>query len=115
MADAERDIVKLAGKPSGRCASSRMPYLLRLADAGHGRVSPELAGGRAGPRFGLSPDPFELLAADRADLVIGSQTRRSRGIVQQPLFRFEIMAVLPTDHPLAARRHLTRRISRVRP
>jgi LysR family transcriptional regulator for metE and metH len=46
------------------------------------------------------------LAADRADLAIGSAPARRRGLVVRPLFRFEIMAVLPTDHPLRARRYL---------
>jgi LysR family transcriptional regulator for metE and metH len=38
--------------------------------------------------------------------VIGSPIKRTAGIVQQPLFRFEIMVVLPTDHALKSKRTL---------
>ncbi|HEY9396940.1 MAG TPA: LysR substrate-binding domain-containing protein, partial [Burkholderiales bacterium] len=38
---------------------------------------------------------------------IASDTPRRRGVAYQPLFRFEILAVLPPDHPLKRRRHVT--------
>ena len=107
MGDAERDIVQLAGKPSGTLrivleCHTCFDWLMPVMDAFR-RNWPEV---ELDLVSGFHPDPFELLAADRADLVIGSETKRSRGIVQQPLFRFEIMGVLPTDHPLKARRYL---------
>jgi LysR family transcriptional regulator for metE and metH len=58
---------------------------------------------------GFHADPLALLRAGKADLVIGSKGAVRRGVVQQPLFRFEILAVLPVDHPLKAKRSLTAR------
>lgn len=58
---------------------------------------------------GFHADPLALLRAGKADLVIGSKGATRRGIVQHPLFRFEILAVLPVDHPLKAKRSLTAR------
>src|ERR1700704_2845825 len=58
---------------------------------------------------GFHADPLALLRAGKADLVIGSKGAIRRGIVQHPLFRFEILAVLPVDHPLKAKRYLTAR------
>jgi LysR family transcriptional regulator for metE and metH len=58
---------------------------------------------------GFHADPLALLRAAKADLVIGSKGAARRGIVQHPLFRFEILAVLPADHPLKAKRYLTAR------
>jgi LysR family transcriptional regulator for metE and metH len=56
---------------------------------------------------GFHPDPAELLRQDRADLVIGSDNKRRTGIVHHPLFRFEILAVLATDHQLASKKVLS--------
>ena len=39
--------------------------------------------------------------------MIGSDNRRRTGIVHHPLFRFEILACLATDHRLAARKFLS--------
>jgi LysR family transcriptional regulator for metE and metH len=58
---------------------------------------------------GFHADPLGLLRAGKADLVIGAKGQPRRGIVQHPLFRFEILAVLPVDHPLKAKRYLTAR------
>jgi len=56
---------------------------------------------------GFHPNPLALLADNKADLVIGSECKSRRGLVHHPLFRFEILAVLPTDHPLRTKRFLT--------
>jgi LysR family transcriptional regulator for metE and metH len=105
--EAERDLVRLAGKPSGTlrivlechtCFDWLMPVMGAFR-----RNWPEV---ELDLVSGFHPDPFELLAADRADLVIGSEPGRRRGLVHSPLFRFEIMAVLPTDHPLRSKRWL---------
>lgn len=55
---------------------------------------------------GFHPDPAALLLDDRADLVIGSEPKAHRDLVHHPMFRFEILGVLPTSHPLRARRYL---------
>jgi LysR family transcriptional regulator for metE and metH len=56
---------------------------------------------------GFHPNPVALLAEGKTDLVIGSENKPRRGIVFHPLFRFEVLAVLPTDHPLREKRHLS--------
>ena len=56
---------------------------------------------------GFHPEPLALLAAGKADLVIGSRPggRRTPYHVA-PLFRFEIVVVTSVGHRLAARRRL---------
>jgi len=104
---AERDLARLAARPSGMLrialeCHTCFDWLMPVMDAFR-RHWPEV---ELDLVSGFHPDPFELLAADRADLVIGSEPKRRRGMSHTPLFRFEIMAVLPTDHPLRARRWL---------
>ena len=55
---------------------------------------------------GFHADPVKLLEEGGADVVIGSEHKRQRGIVHHPLFRFEILAVLAPEHPLRAKRIL---------
>jgi LysR family transcriptional regulator for metE and metH len=58
---------------------------------------------------GFHSDPWSLIDAGKADLVIGSPPTTARELASLPLFRFEIMAVLPPDHPLRNRRYLESR------
>lgn len=46
----------------------------------------------------------ELLASQRADLVVVSEQSSQRDIVSDPLFGFEIVCLLANTHPLAQRR-----------
>ncbi|NOT66956.1 MAG: LysR family transcriptional regulator [Methylophilaceae bacterium] len=69
---------------------------------------------------GFHSDPWRLLHESKADFVIGglpeksssqnsnqtSNQEQSNGLKHAPLFKFEIMAVLPIDHPLQAKNHL---------
>lgn len=55
---------------------------------------------------GFHPRPLGLISSGKADVIIGSEHRPRRGVVHHPLFRFEILAVLPTDHRLRTRRYL---------
>ncbi|SCY13002.1 LysR family transcriptional regulator, regulator for metE and metH [Nitrosospira sp. Nsp13] len=55
---------------------------------------------------GFHADPVKLLEEGGADVVIGSEHKRQRGIVHHPLFRFEILAVLAPEHPLRSKRIL---------
>jgi LysR family transcriptional regulator for metE and metH len=55
---------------------------------------------------GFHPNPVELLGSGKADLVIGSQRPRARALHVEPLFRFEIVAVLSPEHRLRGRRRL---------
>jgi LysR family transcriptional regulator for metE and metH len=56
---------------------------------------------------GFHPNPVDMLTEGKTDLVIGSENKPRRGIVFHPLFRFEVMAVLPIDHPLREKRYLS--------
>jgi LysR family transcriptional regulator, regulator for metE and metH len=47
---------------------------------------------------GFHSDPWQLLSEGKADLVIGGLPEKMRNLVYLPLFKFEIMAVLPPDH-----------------
>ncbi|HEY0563209.1 MAG TPA: LysR family transcriptional regulator [Methylophilus sp.] len=47
---------------------------------------------------GFHSDPWSLLREGKADLVIGGLPEKMGQLIQQALFKFEIMAVLPPDH-----------------
>lgn len=56
---------------------------------------------------GFHPEPLELIAAGKADLVIGTPPARARhGYHVAPLFRFEIVVVTATGHRLRTRRRV---------
>ncbi|MEO8991502.1 MAG: LysR family transcriptional regulator [Nitrosospira sp.] len=55
---------------------------------------------------GFHSDPVKLLEEGGADVVIGSEHKRRRGIIHHPLFSFEILAVLAPEHPLRMKRIL---------
>jgi len=55
---------------------------------------------------GFHTDPLALLKDGRADVIIGSDAKVRRGVVFAPLFRFEILAVLPVDHALRNKKWL---------
>jgi len=56
---------------------------------------------------GFHPNPVDMLIEGKTDIVIGSENKPRRGIVFHPMFRFEILAVLPTDHRLREKRWLS--------
>src|SRR2546429_6349662 len=55
---------------------------------------------------GFHPNPIAMLADGKTDLVIGSENKPRRGIVFHPLFRFEVLAGVPADHPLRGEGYL---------
>lgn len=55
---------------------------------------------------GFHSDPWSLLNQDKADIVIGSLPDNTQHLQHIPLFKFEIMAVLPTDHVLRNKNRL---------
>jgi LysR family transcriptional regulator, regulator for metE and metH len=55
---------------------------------------------------GFHSNPLELLQDGEADVIVGSAPRTRRGLVWHPLFRFEVLAILPTDHLLRGKRYL---------
>lgn len=56
---------------------------------------------------GFHTDPIALLAEDKADLVIVSELGKQKGVVFNPLFRYEMLALMAAGHPLAAKPCLT--------
>lgn len=105
---AERDVMKLAAGEGGSlrialechtCFDWLMPVMDRFR-----RHWPQV---ELDLVSGFHPEPTDLLLEDRADLVIGSERRAYKGLVHWPLFRFEILGILPVSHPLAARRYLS--------
>ena len=104
---AERDLTKLVRKPAGTLrivleCHTCFDWLMPIMDAFR-KHWPEV---ELDLVSGFHPNPLALLADNKTDLVIGSENKPRRGIVYHPLFRFEVLAVMPTDHRLKARRYL---------
>lgn len=105
---AERDVVRIAAKPIGTLrialeCHTCFEWLMPIMDAFRTdwpQVELDLVSG-------FHPNPLALLADNKADLVIGSECKTRRNLVYHPLFRFEILAVLPTDHSLRQKRYLS--------
>jgi LysR family transcriptional regulator, regulator for metE and metH len=104
---AERDVARLAHKPAGTlrialechtCFDWLLP-IMHVFRKEWPEVQLDLVSG-------FHPSPLELLADGEADVIIGSPQKRRRGVAWHPLFRFEVLAVLPTDHRLRAKRYL---------
>jgi LysR family transcriptional regulator, regulator for metE and metH len=55
---------------------------------------------------GFHSDPAKLLRTNKADLVIGTQRLPVPDYAEFPLFRFEILAVLPPRHVLQTRKRM---------
>ena len=105
--DAERDIAKLTRGESGAlrvavechtCFDWLMPAMDTLRE-NWPEVELDLVSG-------FHTDPVALLEENRAELVIISEPRKRKGIVYHPLFRFEIVALLANNHPLATKSRL---------
>lgn len=58
---------------------------------------------------GFHPDPVGLLTSDEADLVLVSHSRPRTGVTYHPLFRYEVLALLPHGHRLLTKQYLTAR------
>ncbi|MCG1041628.1 LysR family transcriptional regulator [Mycetohabitans sp. B8] len=56
---------------------------------------------------GFHADPIGLLHSDRADLAIVAEADPDENVEHRPLFRFQIVALLAHEHPLAVRDALT--------
>lgn len=107
VADAERDLARLKGDTGGdlrialECHTC-FDWLMPVMDAFRGRW-PEV---EVDLLAGFHSDPLALLQSGKAELVIGSQKPRGRDYVALPLFRFEILAVLPVEHRLRSKRRI---------
>src|SRR5712691_2317755 len=105
---AERDLTKLVRKPAGTLrivleCHTCFDWLMPIMDAFR-KHWPEV---ELDLVSGFHPNPIALLADGKTDLVIGSENKPRRGIVFHPLFRFEVLAVLPTDHRFREKRYLS--------
>jgi LysR family transcriptional regulator for metE and metH len=105
---AERDVAKIAHQPSGTLrialeCHTCFDWLLPIMHVFRGHW-PEV---QLDLVSGFHPHPIELLADREADLIIGSPQKPRRGLAWHPLFRFEVLVVLPTDHRLKAKRYVT--------
>lgn len=105
---AERDLARLAGNPVAKRLRIAVEchtcydWLMPAMDIYRSRwpeVEMDLVGG-------FHADPTGLLAADRADLVIVSEAGRQRDVAFEPLFRYEMLALMASAHPLAGKRFL---------
>lgn len=106
--EAERDLARLASQPAGSlrialechtCFDWLLP-IMHVFRKDWPEVTLDLVSG-------FHPTPLQLLDDGEADLIVGSPTKARRGVVRHPLFRFEVMAVLPTDHRLRHKRYLS--------
>jgi LysR family transcriptional regulator, regulator for metE and metH len=105
---AERDVAKIAAKPVGTLrialeCHTCFEWLMPVMDAFRAtwpQVELDLVSG-------FHANPLALLTENKADMVIGTERKSRRNLVYHPLFRFEILAVLPTDHPLRAKPFLS--------
>ncbi|WP_435927016.1 LysR family transcriptional regulator [Dryocola sp. BD613] len=50
---------------------------------------------------GFQPDPVGLLLQNRADVAIVDETEQTEMVSYSPLFKYEMVAILPNEHPLA--------------
>lgn len=55
---------------------------------------------------GFHPDPIALVLQHRADVAIVSEQDSAETVDYHPLFKFEILAILANQHPLAAKPYL---------
>ena len=107
MEDAERDLTRLKGDARGELrialeCHTCFDWLMPVMDEFRKRwpeVEVDLVSG-------FHSDPIALLRSEKAELVIGSEKPRGRDYATMPLFRFEILAVLPVEHRLRARRRI---------
>jgi LysR family transcriptional regulator for metE and metH len=94
----ERDLIRLKSDQSGELrivleCHTCFDWLTPVMDAFR-RAWPEV---ELDLVAGFHSDPWQLLHEGKADIVIGGQPDKMRDLRQAPLFKFEIMAVLPLD------------------
>ncbi len=105
---AERDLIRLKSDQSGELrivleCHTCFDWLTPVMDAFR-RAWPEV---EIDLVAGFHSDPWHLLHEAKADIVIGGMPEKSRDLTHLPLFRFEIMAVLPPEHLLKNKQRLS--------
>ena len=107
IAEAEREVIRLKDDTRGELrialeCHTCFDWLMPVMDEFRRRwpeVEVDLVAG-------FHPNPIELLSSGKADLVIGSRPANRKTYSIAPLFRFEILAVLPVEHRLRAKRRV---------
>lgn len=108
--EAERDVARLAMGRGGQLrivveCHTCFDWLMPAMDAFRQRW-PEI---ELDIVSGFHPDPIALVLQDRAEVAIVSERDAGETCDFHPLFRFQIVALLANQHPLAAKTHLTAR------
>lgn len=103
----ERDLIRLKSDQSGELrivleCHTCFDWLTPVMDAFR-RAWPEV---EVDLVAGFHSDPWHLLHAGKADIVIGGLPEKMKALQSLALFKFEIMAVLPPDHALRNKSHL---------
>ncbi|MEO1003287.1 MAG: LysR family transcriptional regulator [Cyanobacteria bacterium J06638_7] len=98
--DLQRMVIGAAGRlfislECHSCIDWLLPAMLSFRD-GHGEVELDV-------RIGAQFDPLPGLLDGSVDLVISGERNSGRGVLADPLFRYQIVAVVPRRHPLAAK------------
>ena len=108
---AERDLIRLKSDQAGELrivleCHTCFDWLTPVMDAFR-RAWPEV---ELDLVAGFHSDPWHLLQEGKADVVIGGLPTQAkekyRHLAHTPLFKFEIMAVLPVEHALKPRKRL---------
>ncbi|MBE2282527.1 MAG: LysR family transcriptional regulator [Prosthecobacter sp.] len=108
LRQSERDVARIAEGKAGQLriaveCHSCFDWLMPAMDAfreGWPEVEMDIVSG-------FHPDPVSLLAEDKADLVIVSKAQSRKDVVFDPLFRYELLALLARKHPLTRKAYLT--------
>ena len=104
---AERDLVRLKSNQSGELrivleCHTCFDWLTPVMD-NFRRAWPEV---EIDLVAGFHSDPWQLISEGKADIVIGGLPQKNAPLPHLPLFKFEIMAVLPPDHRLSKKTRL---------
>jgi LysR family transcriptional regulator for metE and metH len=107
VGDAERDLTRLKGDAHGELrialeCHTCFDWLMPVLDEFRGRwpeVEVDLVAG-------FHSEPVTLLKGGKAELIVGSRRPPGRDYTALPLFRFEMLVVLPIEHRLRARRRV---------
>lgn len=110
VGEAERDLARLARGRAGQLrivveCHTCFDWLMPAMDAFRQRW-PEV---ELDIVSGFHPDPIALVLQHRAEVAIVAEQDAAESVDYHPLFRFEIVALLANEHPLAAKTHLTAR------
>lgn len=103
----EDDLRRIAQGSSGRLlisleCHSCIEWLSPALDA-YRKVHPRI---ELDLRLGVSFDPLPALRDGAVDVVITAERQEAHGVISDPLFRYEIVGVVPARSPLARRTHL---------